>query len=240
MPHTIAITTAQNVNIDYEVANLGDRILGFIIDMVIKIAYLLLGALLFVPFLDDMSYQLAMIIGFLFALPIVLYSLIFEVFNNGQTPGKRLLKMKVVSLDGDEVSFSGYFLRWLFRIVDINMLSGIIAVLAIAFSEKGQRVGDIVANTSVISLKNKSNLRNTAFLQLEDEYTPIYPSVINLRNEDIMIIKEVLKKRSEDAFHLRTKLAEKIEQVIGVSKYGSSEEFLKQVISDYNYFEQSE
>lgn len=242
MPHSIAITTAQNVAIDYEVANLGDRILAFIIDGLIKAAYIFFCALLIVPQLSNADGNMAMfgVLGFILAIPMIFYTLLFEVFNDGQTPGKKGMNIKVVALDGEEVTTGMYFLRWLFRLIDINMMSGIIGILAIAFSEKGQRIGDVVAATSVISLKRRKQLVDTPYEKLELTYEPQYPSVNRLSTKDITTIKEILRNKTDDAYALKIQLSKKLEEVLDIEKNGSSEDFLKTVVKDYNYYNISE
>ncbi len=237
MPHTISILTAQNVAIDYEVANLGDRILAFIVDSLIKAAYIFLIAIIMVPQIDKGNPTVLATIGGILILPLLFYSLLFEMFNDGQTPGKRAVDIKVAALDGEEVTTGMYLLRWVFRLIDINMMSGIIGMLTIAFSEKGQRVGDIVANTSVISLKKKKRIRDTPFERLENEYEPRYNAVTKLSDSDISTIKEILRNKTDDAYSLKIQLSNKLVDVLEVEKDGSSEDFLKTIIKDYNYYQ---
>lgn len=240
MAQYISINTAQNVTIDYEVANLGDRILAFLIDGLIKGAYVFLAFLMIVPQLADSNWRFGLILGGFLAIPMVFYSLIFEIFNNGQTPGKKAMDIKVVAMDGEEVSTGMYFLRWLFRIIDINIMSGIIAILTIAFTEKGQRVGDLVGDTTVISLKKKKKLSDTVYETLDLDYIPKYPTVQKLSSKDISTIKEVLRNKADDSFSLKIHLSRKLEEVLDVKKEGSSEDFLKDVVLDYNHYQQVE
>jgi hypothetical protein len=193
-----------------------------------------------VPQLADSNWRLGLILGGFLAIPLVLYTLLFEIFNDGQTPGKKAMDIKVVAMDGEEVTTGMYFLRWLFRIIDVNMMSGIIAILTIAFTEKGQRVGDLVADTTVISLKKKKKIEDTAYERLDLDYLPKYPSAQRLSNKDIATIKEVLRNKSEDGFSLKIHLSRKLESVLDIKKEGSSDDFLKDIILDYNHYRQVE
>ena len=65
---------------------------------------------------DDWS-RIAIIISFY--LPVVFYSLLFETFLDGQTIGKRIMKIKVVKIDGYQAKVSDYLTRWFFRIIDL-------------------------------------------------------------------------------------------------------------------------
>ncbi len=240
MAQTIAITTAQNVTLDYHLANLGDRILAFILDTLIKVGYCLLLLLVLSPTFSNESSILTSVLAFVFFLPVMLYSLLFETFSSGQTPGKMAMKIRVVHLEGGETSFSSYFLRWLFRIVDILIMSGIVGILAIALSEKGQRVGDALANTTVISLKKKGSIKSASYEKIPHNYTPRFPNAAILNSGDITTIKEVLALRGEEAFQLKKLLSQKIESVLKITKEGSSDDFLRQVVRDFNYYEQAE
>ena len=89
----------------------------------------------------------------IFALPYVFYTLILESVFEGQTVGKKLLKIKVVKIDGYQATFADYLIRWFMRIIDMWLLYCVVALISVASSKKGQRLGDMVAGTSVITLK---------------------------------------------------------------------------------------
>jgi len=150
------IETAQNVGINQNVANLGDRILAYLLDSLIIFLYLL-AVMLFLTSLDlDPGDSWAMYL--LASLPGFMYYVLLETFWDGQTVGKYTLKTRVVKLDGSKASFSNYFVRWILRIVDISLTTGGVAVLSILIRGNGQRVGDIAAGTTVISEKRKINI----------------------------------------------------------------------------------
>ena len=181
MSKNVNITTAQNVQIEYEAASVGDRILATIIDNVILVAYI--GGLAYLYFgvfelgdLFDNRDILSTIFSIIIILTFVIaafYHLIFEILYNGQSPGKRAMKTKVVRLDGTEVSIGSYIIRWLFRLIDLQ-LYGLIAIILISAGKKGQRLGDIVAGTAVISLKNRIQIQDTIFQKVEDTYEVRY------------------------------------------------------------------
>src|SRR5690606_27991971 len=101
-----------------------------------------------------------------------------------------ILKIKVVKIDGYQASLADFVIRWLFRIVDLNMMSGVVALVAIVTSAKNQRLGDMAAGTAVISLKNQVNISHTILEELDATYQPTYPNVIALSDNDARIIKE--------------------------------------------------
>src|SRR5690606_3795224 len=106
----IAINTSQNVNLDYRVANIGDRILAFLIDIFIFILYLFVLGYVFSAFDKAFDSDRWTAIGFqsLLILPVMFYSLYMHILFNGQTIGKMIINIKVVKEDGSPVHWSNY------------------------------------------------------------------------------------------------------------------------------------
>lgn len=244
----LQINTTQNVNINFTAASVGERLLAYLIDWIIKIAYMIVTyQLVFKLFkvdelVSDMDDWSKGAIYVSFYLPVILYSLIFETLLDGQTPGKRVLKIKVVKIDGYQASLADFVIRWFFRIVDLNIASGIVAMIAIVTSKKSQRLGDMTAGTSVIALKNKVNISHTILEDLKADYVPTYPNVIKLSDNDARIIKDTFTtaKASKDyptLIKLRNKLIEVVE--IKEVKQKTDIEFIDVILKDYNYYTQN-
>lgn len=243
----LQINTTQNVNINFTAASVGERILAYVIDWIIKIAYIIVTyQLIFNLFeidkmVEDMDQWSQMAIYATFYLPVIFYTLIFETLLDGQTLGKRILKIKVVKIDGYQASLSDHIIRWLFRIVDLNMMSGVVALIAIITSPKNQRLGDMTAGTAVITLKNNVTISHTILEELEDTYQPTYPNVIKLSDNDARIIKETFTtaKASRDYATL-IKLRKKIIEVVDIKVVNENDlQFIETILKDYNYYTQS-
>ncbi|MEN8249287.1 MAG: RDD family protein [Bacteroidota bacterium] len=119
----LKVQTAQNVNIYYEVGNMGFRLLTGILDLItvalyVFLAYYLINTIFQFNFFDESFNLLVFLILFI---PPLLYLPVSEYFWNGRTVGKYLLKMKVVKSDGTAPSLGDYILRWLLRIVDVKL-----------------------------------------------------------------------------------------------------------------------
>nr|WP_321231298.1 RDD family protein [uncultured Psychroserpens sp.] len=242
----LQINTTQNVNINFIAASVGERILAYIIDWVIKVAYIVVAfQIVFNLFdwhdaIDDMDGWSQTAIYMSFLLPVMFYSLVLESLLNGQTIGKRIMKIQVVKIDGYQAGIGDYLIRWFFRIVDLNMLSGIIALIAIVTSKKSQRLGDMTAGTSVITLKNNVNISHTILEELEDSYVPTYPNVIKLSDNDARIIKDTfVRAKAARDYETLIKLRTKIVQVVEIKDFnGSDMEFVDTILKDYNYYTQ--
>jgi uncharacterized RDD family membrane protein YckC len=243
----IAINTTQNVQINFTAAGVGDRILAYLLDLLIKIAYgiVIYGIFFYLlginNYLDSTDQWSMMATVLVFALPIIFYTIVLESIFEGQTVGKKLLKIKVVKIDGYQATFAEYLTRWFMRIIDISLFNGIIALIVVSSSKNGQRLGDMVAGTSVITLKNNVTISSTILEDIGNEYVPIYPLVIKLSDNDVRIIKEAfLKAEKRDDFETIDKIKAKIETVTGIkNQSGRHVDFIRTILKDYNYYTQS-
>ncbi len=243
----LSINTTQNVQINFTAATVGDRIVAYFLDLLIKGAYgivvygIFFYALGLNVILETMDQWSVMATIAVFALPIILYSIVTESMLEGQTIGKKLMKIKVVKIDGYQASFAEYLMRWFFRIIDISLFSGTVALITVISSQKSQRLGDMVAGTSVITLKNNITISNTILEEIGNEYVPIYPLVIKLSDNDMRIIKETfLKSNANSDFKTIAKLRDKIEVVTGIkNQSGNDSDFVKTILKDYNFYTQN-
>jgi uncharacterized RDD family membrane protein YckC len=243
----LSINTTQNVKINFIAASVGERIGSYFIDLGIKISYAIVIWLVFFYGLhfDKLFAKLDSWSGFavliLFYFPIFIYSITLESIFEGQTLGKKLVKIKVVKIDGYQAGFGDYLMRWFFRLIDITILNGIIALITVVSSTKGQRLGDMVAGTSVITLKNKINISHTILEEIGNAYVPTYPLVIKLSDNDMRIIKETFQKANAKNDHeIIYKLVAKIESVTGIkNQSGDNHDFIRVVLKDYNFYTQN-
>ena len=188
------IETAQNVNIVQNVAGIGDRIVAYIVDGLVIGAYVILIYVVIIGFFIsdiDLSDSALLILFMAIGLPILLYHLLFEMFWNGQSPGKKIMKIRVVKLDGSKPAFSNYLLRWLLRVIDFGLASGAVALVTILINGRGQRLGDLAAATTVISEKTPIQFSQTILMDLPEDYEPMYPQVTVFSDSEIQTIKNV-------------------------------------------------
>jgi|SRR5690606_2297045 len=233
------IETAQHIQIRQRPASLGDRILAQLIDGVVMGVYIVVVSITAFGVMKLEENSIAIIT--ILVLPFLVYHLLFEVFMNGQSIGKRALDIRVVQLDGSKASLSNYLIRWLLRPIDVTISSGGVAILSILLGGKGQRLGDIAAGTTVISLKQQSIKREDLLVQVAAEHEPRYPQVISLSDAQVTQIKKIrLEAFKSYDFELISKLAEKIGKMLQISHDTKPLEFIDQIILDYEYFAQKE
>lgn len=118
------IETAQNVSIQQNVAGIGERLLGYLIDMLILAAYWLASIFALAGFGIHTDSGSVMVFYMVLGIPTFLYFLLFETLWDGRTPGKAALNLRVVKLDGSKPGFGSFFVRWIMRIIDITLTSG--------------------------------------------------------------------------------------------------------------------
>ncbi len=234
----LGIETTQNVHINYKVANVGERIGATFIDYLVLFAYFLSASWIVG---ETVSYEDKDTAMMLIMLPYVFYHLLSEILMNGQSLGKKALKIKVIRADGAEATIGNYVVRWLFRIIDISLFMGIIAIVVISANGKGQRLGDIVARTSVISLRRKDSIKKTIYTEVPKDYKMKYESAYLLDEEDIRTIKEVLENyktnfSSSKAAEYVRKTAYVVEKKTGAVNETTPGEFLEIILKDYNYY----
>ena len=237
----IRISTAQNVDIDYEIAGLGERIAARLIDLAgFGILYLLFLVLGVISMISKFP-QGFLIVIIIFGVIIVFYDLVCELLMNGQTFGKKLLKIKVISLDGTQPTFGQYIFRWLFRLIDFGIPFGwgVVALVSVAVTRNHQRLGDLIAKTTLIKTVPRTKYDHVAFnFNLPDDYQPVFNDVIHLNDREVELVHEVIagyyQTNNPDLIYA---MAAKIKNHLAVSlPQGMNElKFLETIVYDYNY-----
>jgi len=237
------ITTTQNVKLFFTPATIGERMLAYGVDLLIKIAYAIVILVLYsylgnIKNIIDNHDDISIALIFLFSLPLIFYTLAFETLMEGQTLGKKLLKIKVVKIDGYQAGFIDFLTRWVFSIVDIQI--GFVAgLIAMVVTKHTQRLGDLAAGTAVITEKSKYDISHTILMDVDDTYQPHFAQnqVILFSDNDIRIIKEnaELAFRRVD-YTIMDRLARKIESVMNIrNPFKNDRQLIEALLKDYNY-----
>lgn len=230
---TINVLTTQNVTIQYPVASLGDRIVAFLIDMVILIFYTIAIIALFI----NIELEVWWVWMVFTAFPWMFYHVAFEIFMNGQSPGKRAMQIQVVRLDGTEPTIGNYLIRWIFGFIDFWLLSGAVAVVVIAVSGKGQRLGDVVAGTSVVKLITQRDVSsNDIFITPQQSYTPVFSQAVHLQATDVELIQRAIEANAQHGNQRPAIIVtEKLKSLLGIQSNMPPIEFLHTIVKDYNH-----
>jgi len=225
------ITTSHNIVVTVELADVTQRILATVIDSMVVGFYCLLVSLISIG-----SGEFAAVL----MLPVLLcYHLIMEYFNDGQSLGKKALKLKVVSLTGDRPELLDLVMRWMFRLVDLAASAGMLGIIFISSTKKKQRIGDILANTAVIRIQNDNFVTLDSILELSsDSYAVTFPQVSRYSDADMLLVKQAIirhqKKPTADNRRLLYELSKKISTDFNIKNQAEDRlTFLRTILNDY-------
>lgn len=184
------IITGQYVRINQTAASIGERMIARGIDIAIISLYVVAVSISLSLFTLEYT-NLFIFFVCLIYLPSVFYSFLFELFNNGQSPGKMIMKLRVVHQDGTTPTIGSYFLRWL--LFGLDSISGI-GILTMLLSRHSQRLGDLAAGTIVIKLHDyrKMQVSLDEFEHLSPNYQPVFPEAAELTLNQIDVIQRTL------------------------------------------------
>ncbi len=225
---SIIIETSQNVEIEHNLASIGERIGATALDLLFQLAYIFL-ALFLGKYLNGIAI-------YLLYWPLGFYSLACELVLHGQTFGKMIVKTKVAKLDGSELRFYELFMRWALRPIDITFTYGSVGILSILIGGKGQRLGDMAAGTCVLSLTEKK-IDHSIFENIDEQYKPIHPQVAILSDNDIAIMRDVMEfvsqTKSDRSINMAYLTKTKLEKKMGITSTLSAKAFFDEILRDY-------
>jgi uncharacterized RDD family membrane protein YckC len=237
----LTIDTPEQTSLDYPIAGLGSRFLAVLADTAIQIVLgfivLIVGMTISagVAVFGDLGPQwvVAIVIVLIFLLNSGYFAL-FEIFWNGQTPGKRYAQLRVIKDDGRPIGTYEAIVRNALRLVDMLPAMYGIGLLSIFVSRQSKRLGDFVAGTVVVHEKTLEGVRPYAESTIDETLPPIDASKVTL--DEVRLIETFLNRRdslepvvrTNMALQISNRLADKME--ITISGWPRTERFLEAVI----------
>jgi uncharacterized RDD family membrane protein YckC len=264
----IKVPTNFNIDVEFEVPEFYRRMLALLIDVVIEYFYLRIAGEVYNTIAQNSGWDIdsrynMQAVGLLLLLPVLLYHPIMEITMNGQSIGKKILRIRVVNEIGGRPGISQFLIRWLLRVSDlwIAVLLIILAttpdlfrdaettfivlaalgflitdIVMVVSSKKGQRIGDVLAKTILIRINPKGNIEDTVFIDVADSYVPSFPQIMQLNDRDINAIKSILEtSRKKGDYNMAEAAAVKIKSHLKIETSMSSFDFLDVLLKDYNY-----
>jgi uncharacterized RDD family membrane protein YckC len=250
MDGTLKIDTPENVSFDYNVAGIGSRFLAALVDttlvfflQAILLAIVILGIGLGVDqFTGNFTGWIIAILGMISFLFLWGYYIFFEILWNGQSPGKRLVGIRVIRIDGTPITASESIIRNLVRIIDLLPTAYGVGVVTMFINVNSRRVGDLAAGTVVVHDRQTKGLHELSPVQPatldtsgSQEYLPDSFPLEKVTEHDLHIIEEFLSRRGELSNHTRLAghLLESMIARLGISSEsitpGRSEEILEAI-----------
>ena len=217
MDRTIDVRTPESIAFSYELAGLGSRFLALAVDQAIQLATLLAifaGIILAGTRVTGRQTQavmsekaaesvaIAIIVVIVFAV-LFGYFIVFEAVWNGQTPGKKLLGIRVVRDGGYPIDFGASLIRNLIRVGEQLIGYYILAAISAVISPENKRLGDLAAGTIVVRDARLTAPRSV--IQHEDE--PNYAPTTYLTGDERTLIKRFMERREALSLDRRKELA---------------------------------
>lgn len=229
----VEFQNTQGVEVQYICADLFERILAFMIDNAILNVILII----YLVTRDDIEDRFLFYWKLLISVPMI-YHFLIEQFNNGQSLGKMIIGIKVVRVDGMPVQTNDLLLRGLFRFVEFGLTSGVLAAVFCGVTPRSQRLGDVLADTTVIKVKQrKTGLKRVLSLTKLSKHKPKYLKQALFSEEQMLLIKEVHDRVSNYPSaankELQENLAHTVAATIGIKTPKNHKLFLTQVVKDY-------
>lgn len=223
------------------VAGMGSRIAAATIDFIIQ-AIVIIVALIAVSALPSGGDSTVFLIG-LFSLVGFLvffgYPIITEVLWEGKSIGKAAVGLRVVRADGGGIGFVASLIRNVLRLIDfLPSFYGVGLVVAM-ISNKGQRLGDLAADTLVVKLRPSARK-----LEQRMPYAAALPppatvpwDVSAVTAEELAALRHYAERRNSIELTNRARLADTLydklkDKVVATSRLTSKEAFLLQVIAE--------
>jgi uncharacterized RDD family membrane protein YckC len=251
----ITINTPFNIDLEFKLATFPKRVAAWLIDMVVISAYFYAMVALLLPALN--SEALGTLAGYLFIiLPVMAYQLVFEIFFNGQTLGKKAVGIKIIDKEGNEPSWGQFITRWMLCLGNLFIytvpyamavspvsLIGFIFIylpdtIVLLVTPKSQRIGDLAAGTVVIDANYVTSINETIYREIEVvDYVPMFPQVMRLTDRDINGIRNLLdtKNPGKDTGRYMQQVVQRIKQVLGLETDLEGVDLLRQLLFDYNF-----
>jgi uncharacterized RDD family membrane protein YckC len=258
----LKLPTSFNIDLEFEVPEFHRRMFAWIIDLVLQVFYLIIAFRLYDEYVhthvNEITFENDPWIQRIIILPVILYHIICEITMNGQSVGKRLLGMRIVNENGGRASISQFLIRSLIRTSDYMILIIIVYgamfgayivwillgsigllitdIILVVSNKKSQRLGDILAHTILVNTRAKGSMEETVFMEVADNYVPVFPQIMKLSDKDINAIKSILDTaRKKGDFNLAAMASEKIKSHLKIDSPIQPFDFLDTLLKDYNY-----
>ncbi|MCX7746628.1 MAG: RDD family protein [Clostridia bacterium] len=246
MRKLLNILTPENVFVEYELAGTGSRFIAAFIDYLIQVVLLMIVAFaigfqtaedIYMSFYgNSLMAAIGIIIIFLINAG---YFIFFEMILNGQSPGKKVVKLKVIKENGAPINFLDSMIRNIVRLVDMMPTMYLVGALVILFTKQYKRIGDFAAGTVVVKIKTAEQPVTLDRLIAKAEYGLTHAETANkypVTNFEYSILKEFLERKyslgeRRDVFlyHLNNYFRDKfkIEPSTNMNPYILFEEIIK-------------
>lgn len=206
------LETPENVLLTFDLAGPGSRMGAYLLDFILRYAvfyFALFLASLLMPVFGEMPFGVLLVTVFLLEWG---YAALFEGIWRGQTPGKRVFKLRVIKDAGHPITIYDAVLRNFLRAADILPFSYGVGLVTMCCTKKLQRIGDLVAGTIVIHDEAHAYRRDvTMFAHLEPIPANVCTGRFHVSERTLDVIEQLLRRNKR----LSRRRVEEIAMLLG-------------------------
>jgi uncharacterized RDD family membrane protein YckC len=197
----LTIETPEQIELEFPVAGLGSRGLALLIDTLIQ-GMVVAAVLILVELISpDLSHYWVTAEKWVMAAAIFStfclywgYFALFEMFWNGQTPGKRQAHIRVITASGRPITVFEAIARNFMRVID-SQLAYVVGAVVIAVDRKNRRLGDLVASTVVVHEIQEEGDSYWYAQQPTGATLPPIEAIASLTAQEFQLIETFLNRR---------------------------------------------
>jgi uncharacterized RDD family membrane protein YckC len=240
-PDQLIIETPEQITLEFALAGIGSRFLALAIDTLLQFAGFVTLALSLVVATSLASFALPSAGPWLLAVLILAafliyygYFALFESVWSGQTPGKRMVGLRVIALSGRPATAYQALIRNVLRIVDQLPAIYAVAMLTVMITSRQQRLGDLAAGTVVIH--DRPAPQHGAVPEPPTRAQTQH-GAHRLTAEELAVIESFLRRRAELEPDVRwdtaRAIATRVRDRLGVGAAPPDETLLEEVAAEY-------
>ena len=242
LEQTVTITTPEGVRLELTVAGMGSRIAAATIDAILQALVLIIAGIA-VSSIATESGGGTLLLGLFSLLAFLVffgYPILTEVLWEGRSVGKAVVNLRVVRTDGGAVGFVASLIRNVLRLVDFLPSFYAIGFVAAMINKRGQRLGDLAADTMVVRLPRTKQAQSQATRLYGLRLPPpasVPWDVSAVTAEEIATLRHYAERRDSLGSASRARLTDTLyakvkDKVVPTTQLTSKEAFLLQIVAE--------
>jgi uncharacterized RDD family membrane protein YckC len=247
-----SISTPENVDLHLELAGIGNRVLATMVDTLISwtviicigLTFILVGFILDQTRVLPLPHNALLMVTAMIAIFVAFvinfgYNIFFEGIWQGQTPGKKVARIRVIEANGQPVGWSAVCIRNFIRVLDTGLL--LIGLLVMLIDRNERRLGDLAAGTLVIR-ERATDLATSDIKLITGAQADSLLDIGRITPEEYDLLARFLKRRLTLSPTHRPVVAKRLESYFreklaetpgGEGKADEPETFLEKVFLSY-------
>jgi len=238
----LTIDTPEHIALEFTLASAGSRFLALALDTIIQVGVFVGVALLALAIaaaaaitVQDVAPWILAVLVFCGFILYYAYFAIFEATWSGQTPGKRVVGLRVIAISGRPLGVFEAILRNLLRLVDQMPFIYAVGILSVFLTERNQRLGDLAAGTVVVH----DHKIDRELVERPQASSGVRLGAARLTPEEIQTIETFLRRRDDLPYEMRDRSARQLARhvrerlTVDPTVHSSDEQLLEDAVAEY-------